>query len=120
MNKQLFIYHYNPIELYPPIINFLDFLSNSLGKDWDVLVFTTYASSSVEPYSIKSDNIQIIRKGTGFKRGKQFQNLWSLICFNVYGILLHRGFLINIFVKVVKYTMCPKISEFIFCSFMGD
>lgn len=87
MNKQLFIYHYNPIELYPPIINFLDFLSNSLGKDWDVLVFTTYASSSVEPYSIKSDNIQIIRKGTGFKRGKQFQNLWSLICFNVYGIL---------------------------------
>ncbi len=85
MKKRLFIYHYNPIELFPPVVNFLNFAEVALTPEWQVKVFTTYPPDSVGRYHSNSRRIQIIRIGKGFSKGKKWRNLVSLLWFNLAG-----------------------------------
>ena len=85
MSKRLFIYHYNPIELFPPVVNFLNFADVALAPEWQVKVYTTYPPDSVGLYHSSSRRIQIIRLGSGFSKGKKWRNLISLIWFNLAG-----------------------------------
>ena len=58
MKQKITIIHFLPLELYPPIINLLDYLSTAKPK-FNIIVFTTKSNTTLTPYS--NDNIQICR-----------------------------------------------------------
>ena len=52
--------HFNPIELYPPVINLLNYMADQL-PDYKVCVFTCSATEAKLPYRSKAKNIRIER-----------------------------------------------------------
>ena len=56
----LAILHFNPIELYPPIINLLNFMAEQL-PDLQIWVFTCSTQNNKMPYVSKGKNIRIQR-----------------------------------------------------------
>jgi hypothetical protein len=60
--KKLAIVHFSPIEKYPPVMNWLDFLIERAAGAWEIRVFTTLQDGFVEkPYRPTKDFIRIRR-----------------------------------------------------------
>ena len=52
--RKLAIIHFNPIELYPPVMNWLDFLARKEGEDMQVRVYTMHApGKGSSPFSCR-------------------------------------------------------------------
>jgi hypothetical protein len=57
---RLVIIHFQPIEKYPPILNFLNYCSE-IDFKWEIIVLTTKLSN-IEEYCAKTENIKIYRE----------------------------------------------------------
>ena len=57
------IFHFNPIEWYPPAMNFLACLEKNLPENSSVKVYTSSLSSRHMTFEIPSNRIEIIRHG---------------------------------------------------------
>jgi hypothetical protein len=61
--RKLAIVHFNPIEKYPPALNWLNFIASHSPGTIEVKVFTMRPDNSWELFVPGSDNIRIIRSG---------------------------------------------------------
>jgi hypothetical protein len=61
--RKLALIHFNPIELYPPIMNWLSYLADHTCGNIEVHVFTTHATSIAQQFTAPSSFIKIIRIG---------------------------------------------------------
>ncbi|MBS1596786.1 MAG: hypothetical protein JST75_01070 [Bacteroidetes bacterium] len=62
MNKVAII-HFNPIELYPPVMNLLNFIASQQDQNLQVRVFTMHADSSQKLFETNSLLVKICRLG---------------------------------------------------------
>jgi len=76
----LAIIHFNPIELYPPIINLLDYLGKNYSA-MNVYVFTNNSGSSIDKYSSNYKNISIERLGTINQRFSLSKRYWNYLSY---------------------------------------
>src|SRR5688572_6562568 len=60
--RKLAIIHFSPVELYPPVMNLLDYFSE-INIDFSVKVYTMSPPDDMKIYKAASPNISIIRKG---------------------------------------------------------
>jgi hypothetical protein len=67
--RKLAILHFSPIERYPPVINWLNFLADQKNAGFGVRVFTLQAGNGVKPFAPPAANIQIARPGKAGKKG---------------------------------------------------
>jgi hypothetical protein len=73
--RKLAIIHFNPIELYPPVLNWLNFLAGSRENDLQLRVFTMHPGGRVKPFDPGSPNIKVFRFGKqGMKKGAAWLN----------------------------------------------
>src|ERR1700722_1671245 len=61
MKKRIAVFHFSPLELYPPVMNFLDCLQEKLSENDVVRVYTTRAPANMELYIPKGNQIFIKR-----------------------------------------------------------
>lgn len=57
------IFHFNPLELYPPATNFLECLEKTTPKNSSVKVFTLALAAGHMVFELESHNFQIVRLG---------------------------------------------------------
>lgn len=77
--KALAIVHFNPIELYPPVINLLNYIAEQMPS-LQVYVFTNTANHPIREYAARQKNIIIKRyaaSGTGFSLLKRYRNYFA-------------------------------------------
>ena len=67
--RKLAVLHFSPIERYPPVLNWLNFLADPKTTGFGVRVFTLRAGNSVKPFSSPARNIQIKRPARAGKKG---------------------------------------------------
>ncbi len=70
---KLAIIHFSPIELYPPVMNWLNFLSEHLDKENEVRVYTMAAKGDYQKYVPDGSIIKIIRTDKPFWDNKLFR-----------------------------------------------
>jgi hypothetical protein len=58
--RKLAVIHFSPIEMYPPVMNWLDYLA-AQGENWDVRVFTLEDFGRPLPFTPRSPDIKIYR-----------------------------------------------------------
>jgi len=61
MNKRIAVFHFSPLELYPPVMNFLDCLQEKLSEYDTVRVYTTRPPANMELYIPKGKQVFIKR-----------------------------------------------------------
>ena len=59
--KKIAVFHFNPVELYPPAMNFLNCLQKRLGENDQVWVYTTHPTEDVELYIPSGNQITMKR-----------------------------------------------------------
>jgi hypothetical protein len=62
--RKLAILHFNPLELYPPVMNLLRCLAAEPDQDLSVRVYSTRSDEEISALKIESASMRIIRKGT--------------------------------------------------------
>ncbi len=67
--RKLAIIHFSPIELYPPVLNWINFLAGRQEPGLQVRVFTMHPGGTVRPFMTGSDDIKIFRFGKSGKKG---------------------------------------------------
>jgi hypothetical protein len=68
--RKLAVLHFSPIERYPPVINWLNFLADPKNASFrGVRVFTLRAGNAVKPFPSPALNIRIVRPGKAGKKG---------------------------------------------------
>jgi hypothetical protein len=77
--RKLAVLHFSPIERYPPVINWLNFLADTFLADpknavaapsgFGVRVFSLRAGNDVKPFAAPAANIRITRPGRAGKKG---------------------------------------------------
>jgi hypothetical protein len=60
--RKIAVFHFNPLELFPPVMNLLNYLDGHLPENFRVRVFTT-ASGKLPSFSTPGDKIRIYRYG---------------------------------------------------------
>lgn len=87
--KRLAIFHYNPIELFPPAMNMISYLSESLGEDFEINVYTTAAGKGFKAFlPEESRNVRIYRRG-GNSEGRAWIFRFSLYLWHYVFSMLH-------------------------------
>jgi hypothetical protein len=61
--KKICIFHFSPLELFPPVMNMLAFLEKELPEDCSIRVYTTYPKSEVKLFEPTNKRIKIRRLG---------------------------------------------------------
>ncbi len=80
---KIIIVHFHPIELYPPVQNFLGFLAVK-QKRHNISVLTTGTTVSIlKQFETASATIRILRFGQSGQNLKLFKRYWSYFYFNV-------------------------------------
>lgn len=59
MKKQLVIFHFLPIELFPPILNIIDYIATQKDKKYSITLYTTHANKTVKEFNC--DGVTIIK-----------------------------------------------------------
>jgi hypothetical protein len=67
--RKLAVLHFSPIERYPPVLNWLNFLADPKTTGFGVRVFTLRAGNGVRPFIAPAANIRISRPGSAGKKG---------------------------------------------------
>jgi hypothetical protein len=67
--RKLAIIHFSPIESYPPVLNWLNFLAGRRENDLQIRVFTMHPAGKIKPFDPGSPGIKVFRFGTsGMKK----------------------------------------------------
>lgn len=66
--KKIAVFHFNPLELYPPAMNFLDCLQEKLSKNDQVWVYSSRPAAGIELYIPKGNQI-IIKRPSAYTLG---------------------------------------------------
>jgi hypothetical protein len=62
--KKIALFHYNPLELFPPVMNMINYLGSEGGDDVSIRVYTISAGSRFKKYQPLPDtNVRIYRMG---------------------------------------------------------
>lgn len=83
MPKPVIVIHFQPIELYPPLINLLNYIHEQHGSQ-NVIVLTSSTGSVVDLFTLNGSNIKIKRlarfnkKQSGFNRYLNYFLFYSL------------------------------------------
>jgi hypothetical protein len=73
--RKLAIIHFNPIDSYPPVMNWLNFLAARQEKDLQIRVFTMHPGGRGKPFEPGAAGIRISRFGKqGTKKGAAWLN----------------------------------------------
>jgi hypothetical protein len=67
--RKLAVLHFSPIERYPPVLNWLNFLADPKNARFGVRVFTLRAGNFAKLFSSPARNIQIRRPARAGKKG---------------------------------------------------
>ncbi|HEY4207255.1 MAG TPA: glycosyltransferase [Puia sp.] len=59
--RKLAIIHFNPVEMYPPVMNWINYVAERADKDWEVRVYTTHSLRMEKEFTARG--IKIIRVG---------------------------------------------------------
>ncbi len=59
--KKIVVFHFNPLEMYPPVMNFLDCLQEKISENDQVWVYTTRPAMDMELYKPVGKQITIKR-----------------------------------------------------------
>ena len=70
---RLAIIHFSPIELYPPVMNWLNFLSEHAGRESEIRVYTMAPAGDYQKYVPVGTFIKIIRTDKPFRNNKLFR-----------------------------------------------
>lgn len=76
----LFIIHFFPLELYPPVQNLLNQLIEK-KKNVKIIVFTTYANTALNTINFSTEHIEVIRVGKSGKNLKPWQRYFTYLKF---------------------------------------
>src|SRR4051794_23527915 len=77
---KLAIIHFSPIELYPPVMNWLNYLASSLPDGSEVRVYTMEPSPEFERYVTPSSKIILLRSDNSWGRNF-FARYWKYFGF---------------------------------------
>jgi hypothetical protein len=80
-NNAIVIIHFNPIELYPPIINLINYMTVKMPAT-KIYLFTNSTDDTISKYQSKSGNISIKRYAVIDQRFSLFRRYWNY--FNFY------------------------------------
>jgi hypothetical protein len=61
--RKLVVLHFNPLELYPPAMNLLQHLAQTLGPDTEIIVYTQSTGENLPEFKISGASVRIIRRG---------------------------------------------------------
>ena len=82
--KRLFIIHFSPLELYPPVQNLLEFADKELNNKIRISVFTTNSSvKELNKLALQNSRFKIIRLGVSAVKLNKFKRYWSYLKFNL-------------------------------------
>jgi len=85
-SDRLFIFHFGSAELYPPVMNTVNYLGG-IKKNFKIYLFTTYSPVSVRHYQSPRENVKIVRLGTIGNHSSQIIKWWVYCSFNFIGLL---------------------------------
>lgn len=77
---KLAIVHFNPIELYPPVMNWLNYIAAQSHGELEVRVYTTHALNMTHAFEAPSGFIKIIRTG-GIPQASSFRRYGTYVRF---------------------------------------
>jgi hypothetical protein len=81
--RPVVIIHFNPIELYPPVINLIKLIEGK-GNGKKYMLFTTHLGNSVIPkYGGNNGRVKIIRKGLSTKSPYRIYRWLSYLNFHI-------------------------------------
>lgn len=84
--RKLAIIHFNPVEIYPPVLNWLNYLSAHPDPPIEVRVYTMAPPQAISPFVPASANIRIVRAGhPGRKRA--LTRYWQYMLFYLRALL---------------------------------
>ena len=84
-NTKLIIIHFQPLELYPPVINLLQFANDNV-TDTEITILTNQTVGSTMPAAFTSANIRIKRIVNVSKHHNIFLRIFGYFCFNLYSL----------------------------------
>lgn len=62
--RKLVILHFNPLELYPPVMNLIRYLAQTLGADTGITVYTRHTEEDLPEFRVEGTaSVRIIRRG---------------------------------------------------------
>ena len=93
--KNLIIFHFQPLELYPPIMNILKF-GEKYSSEFNIYVITNYSSIKLRPFKAIKSNIYIVRVNKLKKKSFLFKRLLNYLVFYL-----------RCLYYLIKY--CPKV-----------
>jgi hypothetical protein len=79
--KNIVIIHYQPLEMFPPVLNSIDFFSENSGDQYALHVFTT-ATDSIKSFYVNK-HANIIRSTQGFKKWGGIGTILRFLFFTV-------------------------------------
>ena len=77
--SKLAVIHFNPIEIYPPVMNWLNYLAARPGPGMEVRVYTMAPAPGLDKFIPASANIRIIRAGKPGKKQSWMRYLQYLL-----------------------------------------
>lgn len=113
MRKEVLIFHFLPLEIFPPVLNFTSYCAdNGLGK-FPITVITTYPDDKLQLY--KNKNITIIRCKSIDASSSNIVKAFRY--FKIYSIALY--YLLRLRPKVILYfetlsSLPPLIYKWVF------
>jgi hypothetical protein len=73
MKNRIYVFHFSPLELFPPAMNFLNCLGDSIDDETEVIIYTTRDSRQKTIYKPASEKIRVQRIAR-FTLGLSFPN----------------------------------------------
>ena len=91
MNKRkekIAVVHFMPLEYYPPVMNFIDCISESKrGKSASIRVFSSFNVKKRQNYKVPNNNINVYRSSFPKKNDRLLIRILSYLQFNLMTLL---------------------------------
>ena len=107
MRTSIAVFHFSPLELFPPAMNFLGCLEESLPDHFDVIVYTTWPAKSKKIFETKGKKIRIKRLSRFTLGLPLFSRVLQYVQYHL------RSFFSAIIIKPSKIIYFETISAFV-------
>lgn len=108
--KKISIFHFNPLELYPPVMNMLEFLGNELPENYSIRVYSTTSKKNLKLFESNNKRITIRRFG---KYANVMSSIRRLQLYLTYNILSFADAFIRNTSKVFYYETTSALPAFL-------